>query len=64
MWGGVDHLGLRTRGEGRGGVRVMVSIDFWVTVCALVTDIPLIEQAFILQQKDVFVIENENDVQI
>lgn len=19
MWGGVDHLGLRTRGEGRGG---------------------------------------------
>lgn len=42
----------------------MVSIDFWVTVCALVTDIPLIEQAFILQQKDVFVIENENDVQI
>lgn len=33
-------------------------------MCALVTDIPLIEQAFILQQKDVFVIENENDVQI
>lgn len=38
-------VGLMTRGGGRGGV----AIDFWVTVYALVTDIPLTEQAFIHQ---------------
>lgn len=59
-WGGVGGLrrggevavkgreygvGLITRGGGKGGV----AIDFWVTVYALVTDIPLTEQAFIHQ---------------
>lgn len=42
-------VGLITRGVGRGGV----AIDFWVTVYALVTAIPLTEQAFVHQQKDV-----------